>query len=122
MGNGTWQPIVNTVKLNSEIGLFGEGNVKVILHHPYEKLLGTFSYGDRVDVEVPPFRAALLEVAFENCASYCLENCTCRKYSFAVLTRNRTLSVIATRCQLPRGGSFISTDRQMAKIQCVWLS
>ena len=76
MGNGTWQPIVNTVKLNSEIGLFGEGNVKVILHHPYEKLLGTFSYGDRVDVEVPQFRAVLLEVAFENCASYCLENCT----------------------------------------------
>lgn len=61
-GNATWAPVKVEISLNEEIGLCPCGKVRVISHHPYEKVVGDFEYGDKVTVEVLPFRAALYEI------------------------------------------------------------
>ena len=62
-GNNSWEPRTITVPLTEEIGLKIAGEIYVNLHHPYEQHLGCFKPGDTVEVELPPFRAVLLEVA-----------------------------------------------------------
>lgn len=62
-GNNSWEPRTITVPLTEEIGLEATGEIYVNLHHPYEQHLGCFKPGDTVEVELPPFRAVLLEVA-----------------------------------------------------------
>jgi len=62
-GNNSWEPRTITVPLTEEIGLKAAGEIYVNLHHPYEQHLGCFKPGDTVEVELPPFRAVLLEVA-----------------------------------------------------------
>ena len=62
-GNNTWETRAISVPLTEEIGLETDGKIYVNLHHPYEQHLGIFAPGDRVEVELPPFRAVLLEVA-----------------------------------------------------------
>ena len=62
-GNNSWEPKTIVVPLTEEIGLKAVGEIYVNLHHPYEQHLGCFKPGDTVEVELPPFRAVLLEVA-----------------------------------------------------------
>ena len=62
-GNNSWEPKTIVVPLTEEIGLKATGEIYVNLHHPYEQHLGCFKPGDTVEVELPPFRAVLLEVA-----------------------------------------------------------
>ena len=62
-GNNSWEKRTITVPLTEEIGLKTTGEIYVNLHHPYEQHLGCFQPGDQVEVELPPFRAVLLEVA-----------------------------------------------------------
>lgn len=61
--NLTWNPVTYKVRLGSEVGLESNGHkVKARLYHPYVCDLGTHPYNDVVEVEVLPFRAALLKV------------------------------------------------------------
>lgn len=60
--NLTWNPIKYRVKLDEEVGLTERQDVKVRLYHPYIYDLGDHAYGETIEVEVLPFRAALLKV------------------------------------------------------------
>ena len=74
-GNNSWEPKVISVPLTEEIGLKADEEIYVNLHHPYEQHLGCFKPGDTVQVELPPFRAVLLEVAVADEAEPMLLNC-----------------------------------------------
>ncbi len=58
--NTTWEPVTYSIPLDETIGLTGEGPVEVRRLHVSEEILGSFKKGDRVDVEVLPFRACLV--------------------------------------------------------------
>lgn len=75
-GNNTWETRIITVPLTEQIGLNTVGKIYVNLHHPYERHLGSFAVGDMVDVELPPFRAVLLEIAAAEEAEPMLVDCT----------------------------------------------
>ena len=62
--NLTWNPVTYRIKLDSEVGLTGKNRQKVRarLQHPYILDMGEHRYGDEIEVEVLPFRAALLKV------------------------------------------------------------
>ncbi len=62
-GNNSWEKKEITITLNEEIGLKFRDRIEVNLHHPYEKHLGEFSYGDNVSLTLMPFRATLIEAA-----------------------------------------------------------
>ena len=65
--NISWEDKKITVELNETIGISKSEceKMKGIRYHPAESYIGTFDYGDSVDVTVPAFRAVLLGV-FEN--------------------------------------------------------
>lgn len=76
LGNPSWETSTVKVKLDGEIGLVKrDGAVAVSLHHPYEKHVGIFAYGDEVDITVDPFRAVLVEVAYGDKAYPMLTGC-----------------------------------------------
>lgn len=61
--NLTWNTVTYHVNLGKEVGLEQNGSkVKARLYHPYIYDMGSHSYGSTIDVEVLPFRAALLKV------------------------------------------------------------
>ncbi len=61
--NLTWNPITCKIKLGEEVGLKrNNSKVKVRMYHPYIYDLGSHRYGEEIDVEVLPFRAALVKV------------------------------------------------------------
>ena len=74
-GNNTWETRKIRVPLTREIGLEADGEIYVNLHHPFERHLGCFRPGDTVEVELPPFRAVLLEVAAVDEAEPMLTDC-----------------------------------------------
>lgn len=74
-GNNSWEAKTITVPLTEEIGLKTDEEIYVNLHHPYEQHLGCFKPGDTVEVELPPFRAVLLEVAAVEEAEPMLTDC-----------------------------------------------
>lgn len=74
-GNDSWKSRQIKIKLDSEIGLELCDKVSVILHHPYEKFVGEFKYGDTVQIDVIPFRASLIEVCSSDLAGKVLTNC-----------------------------------------------
>jgi hypothetical protein len=55
-----WTPRKFTVKLDEEIGLKTNSKVTCMTYHPTEKVLGTYHYGDKLEVTVLPFRTILL--------------------------------------------------------------
>lgn len=65
--NLNWDNISYTVKLDKEIGLNIGENVEVRQYHPTEKIIGTFNYGDKIEISVPPFRSILLLVTSKKC-------------------------------------------------------
>lgn len=76
-GNVEWEECDIYVNINEEIGLDRyDGEFVVSLHHPYEKYVGTYRYGDRVKITLPPFRAVLVEVARAEKAYPMLTNCS----------------------------------------------
>ncbi len=77
-GNNSWEEKTVTVKLDSEIGINTDKKLVVNIHHPYEKHLGIFSFGDKVTIPLMPFRATLIEVATEDEAEPMLKNCEYR--------------------------------------------
>jgi hypothetical protein len=60
--NLSWEPKKYSITIANEIGLTAKGKAKVRLYHPYVHDLGTYATGAKVEVEVPPFRSALLKV------------------------------------------------------------
>lgn len=60
--NLTWQPVTYRVKLDGSTGLAAEGPVRVRMYHPYVYDMGTYCYGEEAEVEVLPFRSALVKV------------------------------------------------------------
>jgi hypothetical protein len=63
--NLTWSPVTYNVKLDASIGLTGAGDIEVRRFHPSERILGRYKAGDKVEVEVPPFRSYLLMATCE---------------------------------------------------------
>jgi hypothetical protein len=57
--NVSWTQTTHEISLGEEIGLSENKKVQLIQIHPFEKLVGTFNYNDKVTVSVNPFRAAL---------------------------------------------------------------
>ena len=62
-----WTPVVYDVPLDATIGLVQGEAVHVRRFHPTERILGDFSFGEVVPVEVPPFRSLLLFASTEGC-------------------------------------------------------
>ncbi len=61
--NNSWLPVTYHIHADREIGLKKSGKTfKIIQLHPYENFLGEYPYGKIVDIEVAPFRSALLLV------------------------------------------------------------
>ncbi len=60
--NLTWEPVKYTVKLDGSTGLDKASKVKVRQYHPYIYDLGSHAYGSSIEVEVLPFRAALIKL------------------------------------------------------------
>lgn len=79
-GNDSWNERFVKIKLDAEIGLHKpeSGKVSVILHHPYTEFLGTFAYGEAVEVPVHPFRAALIECCHAEIAEEMPRDCAYR--------------------------------------------
>ena len=74
-GNPSWKNGRVSINLNSEIGLEKCGRVVVSTHHPYERFIGVFDYGENVEVEIPAFRACLIEVSAAGAARPMLTGC-----------------------------------------------
>ena len=75
LGNCSWEPVKITITLGEEIGLSPCDCVTVASHHPYERLHGIYKYGEKMQIEVMPFRAALVEVSAMDRAPHMLEGC-----------------------------------------------
>ena len=58
--NLSWTPKKISINLNDEIGLNTSNKIYVLQYHPTERFIGTFNYGDKIDVEVPQFRSSLI--------------------------------------------------------------
>ena len=78
MGNNTWENRTVRLRLNGEIGLWNCRRAAVYTHHPYEEYIGEFAYGDCTEIEIPPFRAALIEVCDAGEADVMLTGCRYR--------------------------------------------
>ena len=74
-GNNSWETKNITLELNESIGISDCGKFAVNMHHPYEKHIGIFAYGDEIKLELMPFRAALIEISALNEAEPMLTNC-----------------------------------------------
>ncbi|MDR2844608.1 MAG: hypothetical protein LBV28_00755 [Puniceicoccales bacterium] len=61
--NLNWQRSTRTLTLGEEIGLKDNGtDYEIRQFHPTEKILGRARFGEKLDVSVEPFRAALIRV------------------------------------------------------------
>ncbi|MBQ4064598.1 MAG: hypothetical protein IJD10_00710 [Clostridia bacterium] len=74
-GNMAWEEREIKVTLDSTIGLAPCEKVTVIVHHPYERYVGEFAYGDTVTLTLEPFRAALFEICDSREADTMLMGC-----------------------------------------------
>lgn len=74
-GNNSWEIKSTFITIGKEIGIQCNSPVDVNIHHPYEKHLGTFNVGDKVEIELMPFRATLIEVSAFDEAEPMLTNC-----------------------------------------------
>ena len=61
--NLSWNPVNYSVKLDESVGLKKSSKVDVKTYHPTEKIIGSFSYGSTVDIEVLPFRSCLIKLS-----------------------------------------------------------
>ncbi len=74
-GNNSWEKKTITFNIGKDIGIDTKKEVEVNLHHPYEQHIGVFRTGDSVQIELMPFRAALIEVAVPEEAEIMLTDC-----------------------------------------------
>lgn len=57
--NLNWETTSYAIKLDEETGIKANGEITLLQVHPSEKVIGTFSKGETVAVDVLPFRSAL---------------------------------------------------------------
>lgn len=108
-GNNSWETRTIFVPLTEEIGLQADGEIYVNQHHPYEQHLGCFKAGDVVQVELAPFRAALLEVAAAGEAEPMLTNCLyeiVKEQEDGAPVEVKLLKTAGGRISLLRGGEL----------------
>lgn len=74
-GNNSWKTKHIKIKLDKSIGLTDGEEFYVNLRHPTECHLGTFSYGDTVELDLLPFRATLIEVSVPEQADPIVDGC-----------------------------------------------
>ena len=74
-GNNSWETKKITVRIGEETGIDTAEPIAVNIHHPYEKHLGIFKVGDKVEIELMPFRATLVEIAAVSEAEPMLKDC-----------------------------------------------
>ena len=73
--NLSWEPVVRKIKLDNEIGL-GKGSViELRQYHPVERVIGRFIRGEIVEIEVLPFRSALLIATSDKSTEPTIEGC-----------------------------------------------
>ncbi|KAA6300379.1 MAG: hypothetical protein EZS26_003477 [Candidatus Ordinivivax streblomastigis] len=60
--NLTWEPKKYVISIDKTIGLTAKGKATVLLYHPYVYDFGSHVTGSTVEVEVLPFRSALVKV------------------------------------------------------------
>jgi hypothetical protein len=65
--NLDWEPVTYEVPLDGTIGLEDSDTIHVRRFHPTERILGDFSFGETVEIEVAPFRSLLLFVSSAGC-------------------------------------------------------
>jgi len=58
--NLTWEEVQYNVTVGDELGLGNSEKFEVRQYHPTEKVIGTFTIGDEIEVMVSPFRSCLL--------------------------------------------------------------
>ncbi len=73
--NMTWNKKDMRVALDLSIGLAPCEKVSVIVHHPYEKFIGEFNWGEKVTIPIESFRASLVEICDSSEADVMLSGC-----------------------------------------------
>ncbi len=74
-GNNKWKTKRIKIKLDKSIGLSEADEFHVNLRHPAECHLGEFAYGDTVEIDLLPFRAALIEISVPGQADPIIDGC-----------------------------------------------
>jgi len=73
--NLTWESVTYSIPLDEAVGLTDKAQVHCRQFHPTERILGTFSHGSSVNVEVSPFRSCLLLVTTQGCEEPGVKGC-----------------------------------------------
>lgn len=60
--NLSWNPVSYLIKLDESVGLKKSTKILVKTYHPTEKVIGYYSYGSSVKIEVLPFRSCLIKL------------------------------------------------------------
>jgi len=60
-----WEPVTYALEIGEGLGLEFAGPFEVRTYHPSERIVGRFELGDEVDIEVLPYRTALILVTSE---------------------------------------------------------
>lgn len=74
-GNNSWKTKRIKLKLDKSIGLLSGEKFCVNLRHPCECHKGIFCYGETVEIELLPFRAALIEISVPEKADPIVDGC-----------------------------------------------
>jgi hypothetical protein len=61
--NLTWEKANYTLSLDEETGLAEDGEIEVRQLHPTENVLGSFNFGEKVNITVEPYRSCLLIIS-----------------------------------------------------------
>ncbi len=73
--NLTWESVTYSIPLDETVGLTDKARVHCRQFHPTERILGIFSHGSSMNVEVAPFRSSLLFVTTQGCDEPGIEGC-----------------------------------------------
>jgi len=73
--NLTWECVTYSIPLDEAVGLTDKAQVHCRQFHPTERILGNFSHGSSVNVEVAPFRSCLLLVTTQGCEEPGVKGC-----------------------------------------------
>ncbi|MFH0758644.1 MAG: hypothetical protein V2B15_15250 [Bacteroidota bacterium] len=75
--NLSWETKNIVVDIDESIGLANARKFEVRQYHPYEKIIGSFEFGEQVNIEVLPFRSCLVKISSEP-VEFGIEGCNYR--------------------------------------------
>ena len=96
--NLTWEPVTYKLKLDEDIGLKSKKKVELRQFHPFEKMLGTYKYGETVAVSVFPFRSCLITAATQPLKEIGVQGC---RYEIVRDTNDKDKDVIIKLLGMP---------------------